>query len=506
LRALHRRVLAEADAVCRQDSGAGLTLRGVRQRAIVAALCAGEKPCETAARLGLSRRHYYRERQEICTRVSHALMRATPNGTQFNVDDALRLQFARAEALVDQGLAQKAACLLEGISSASERDVRGAATVELAGALITLGATTRATDLLATAESPPWYRDRLILTEARLAMATGDDAKAGRALEKLAKRRIGNRQLDETTLEAIVACGSWYCGFARFRDGRAMLGHARDVSRQLPRLSARHQIGVALLAADCAEDSGDGFDMERYWLDKALTLSVANGSAEGALGAISSLIFHHVSIGSDDAAFKLTEQALAIARATEGTRLLETTGIQIVVMLMQTRHWRAVDPLLFELEKYARPHTFSWGLLKQAQGSFLSRTARYRQAQAALSQAYAFARSVKNRKLEGVVLRELAIVLHHLRCRKQSIEFIREAVGIAEEHGSAYTLRFTYEAAAHLLPDRRIARLAHQVKAEASNRLNALRASDCSPSVSVPVHHRLTLGQGASNYSIDNRI
>ena len=59
---------------------------------------------DTAARLRLSRRQYYRERRIICIRVSRALAQVgSVRATRFEIGDPLRLLMARAEALLDQG-------------------------------------------------------------------------------------------------------------------------------------------------------------------------------------------------------------------------------------------------------------------------------------------------------------------------------------------------------------------------------------------------------------------
>jgi tetratricopeptide (TPR) repeat protein len=487
LREIHDRILAESATLCNKPKEPALQAR--RRHAIIVALCAGESVPDTIVRLGLSRRHYYRERHAISTDVSRAIMQTTPKAvTGVELGDPLRLLITRAEGLVDQGFANKAATLLEEAwSCAPEGNSKSALRFELAAALVAGGHTDRAADLLMKAVVSPaepkaeyvddCLRDRQVLAEATLAMEIGRDSEARCTLEQLAKRQILDHRADETALDTILKCGGWYCGCARFPEARRMLEHARRLYQRLVRPSARLQISIALLAANCAEDASNEFSLEHHWLKEALTLSISSGSAERALDAISSLIFYYVSVGCDDEAYAYAKYGLAIAKTTEGSRLLEMMGVQIAVMLVRTRHWRSVDTLLFEVEKFALPKSFRWGLLKQAQGSFLTRAGRYRDAQSPLLQAYEIARSVKNRKLEGIVLRERAVALHHIGSITESAALMRDAVEIAEEHRSAYTLWVTCEAAARVLPDRRILRLAREAKSALSPRNDDLKSN-----------------------------
>ena len=418
LREIHDRILGESAKLCNKPKEPALQAR--RRHAIIVALCAGESVPDTIVRLGLSRRHYYRERHAISTDVSRAIMQTTPKAvTGVELGDPLRLLITRAEGLVDQGFANKAATLLEEAwSCAPDGGTKSALRFELAAALVAGGHTDRAADLLMKAVVSPvepkaeyvddCLRDRQVLAEATLAMEIGRDGEARCTLEQLAKRQLFDDRADETALDTILRCGDWYCGCARLPEARRMLDHARRLYRRLVRPSVRLQIGISLLSANCAEDASNEFSLERHWLKEALTLSISSGSAERALDAISSLIFYYVSVGCDDEAYAYAKYGLAIAKTTEGSRLLEMMGVQIAVMLVRTRHWRSVDTLLFEVEKFALPKSFRWGLLKQAQGSFLTRAGRYRDAQSPLLQAYEIARSVKNRKLEGIVLRERA--------------------------------------------------------------------------------------------------
>jgi tetratricopeptide (TPR) repeat protein len=488
LLAVHARILKEARALCKDYAAAGSQMRAHRQYAIAVALCDGEAVANTAARLGLSRRQYYRERRIICLRISRALVQASPGrATRFEISDPLRLLLARAEALLDQGFAGRAVGLLdEARASLPEGIARSAVQLRLADALVLLGLPARAERLLIesggnantrTAEDPTsrWLHDHQRLVSARLAIETGRNGDAGRALESLARRRIAERDTDEEALDTLVECGNWYCQSGKFSNARNMLDRARERCERLPRVAAHRQIAVTLLAAHCAEDSIDEFGLEHHWLNEALALSISNGSACGMLDAMNGLMGYYVSTGRDDDVYALAEESLYIAQGTEGTRILADVGIEIATMMLRTRYWRAVDPLLLEVEKLANPGTLRWAVLKHLQGNFLLRAGRYDGGQAALAEAYEAARSVRNRRLESIVLRDLAIILHRVGSVTEGIEFMRHAVELAEGYSGVWSLWNTYEAAAQLLADRRIARLARQTRAAISARAHAGR-------------------------------
>lgn len=408
LLAIHERIMMEARALCKDYAAAGSKLHARRQYAIVVALCAGEAAANTAARLGLSRRQYYRERRVICTRVSRALVQVTADQTaRFEVSDPLRLLLARAEALLDQGFARRAVELVgKARSGLPEGVARSAMQLSLADALISLGFAARARRLLnescedadagkAGDPTSRWLYDHRLLVGARLAIETGRNADAGRALESLTRRRITDEQANEIALDALVECGNWYCQSGKFSQARNMLERARDVSRRLPHAAAHRQIATTLLAAHCAEDSIDEFGLEHHWLSEGLALSLSNGSACGMLAAMNGLMGYYVSTGRDDeVVYALAEESLCIARGTEGTRILADVGIEIATMLLRTRYWRAVDPLLFEVETLAQSGTLRWAILKHLQGTFLMRTGRYDRARVPLAAAYEAARKV----------------------------------------------------------------------------------------------------------------
>jgi len=477
---IHARMLAEAAVVCAELAAAGAVGQARRRHAIVVGLCVGEPPERTAARLGLTTGHYYRERRLICTRVARALeqdKRSVRVGL-----DPMRLLFARAAVLLDQGCACRAVTLLEDARAAMpDGGARSAVRVELARAHASLGSDEFAAQVLGETavqradDADGWLHDRAALSRALLAMETGRDANAGHALEALAKRWIVERKTTEEAFDALIECGNWYCQAGRPADARAMLDRARATVAKLRHPPVLADIALSLLAARCADGADDAFDIEHHSLRDALSLSTAIGSAKGALSAICGLTVYYASIGLEGEAHALAERGLSLARTTDGPQHLEAMAVHIVVGFIGTPHWRSIDPLLFEAETLTRPGSLSWAILKHVQGSFLMRTRRYDRAQETLEKARDAAQSLGNRKLEGVALRKLALALYHRGSVDQSIECMKRSVEISERYADPNTLWRTYDAAARLLPDRRIARLATRSKAEMLRRVDVSR-------------------------------
>jgi tetratricopeptide (TPR) repeat protein len=486
LKRIHEAVLTAA----RRAAKAPTTLSGTRtrrQEEIVLALCAGEPAPKTAARLGVSIHHYYRERRSIGQAVSQALLeQASSQPRRFEITDPLRLLFARAATLRDQGLAGTSVTMLEiALSEATNDESRSVLRSELARSLMSLGRTDLATKLLDQSGEPTlarrgdpkeeWIFNHHVFTRSLLALDLGQGIQAGATLEMLADYHLRRKHIDEEALDALVECGDRYCQTGLFDKARKILNHVREASRQIPHISARQQSAMALLAAHCAQQTCDEFDLEYHWLNEALALSVSNGSVQGILGATAGLMQYCVSAQCDDSTYGLAEEGLRIAKTTDGSRLIGNFALQVAGAILRTRHWRAVDPLIFEIEGLMVPGSFRWAYLKEFQGLFLMRDGQYDKADFALGEARSGARSLKNTWLEGLALRDLSIATYRAGSKSEAAALMKEALLLLEQNSGIVSLGATYDAAARVLVDHRLARLAGQIKGELSLRARKLR-------------------------------
>ena len=476
---IHAAILSKSAEIS-ACSEARFQARACRRNEIVVALCAGRTASETAARFGISIHHYYRERRAICTLIVRALIaEAEQRPKRFEISDPLRLLFARAEALRDQGFAGRAVGVLEdALSRLSDSPLKPLLHSELGRALIAFGNLDGAAAVVGVSEPRPPRTgdDRVsqlasehhVLTRVQLAKEMGHDTEIGKTLELLVKSKIAQRRCDDEAVSAIVECGDWYCQNGMFNQARGMLRHAGETAERIPHLATRQRVAITLLAAHCAQDARDDFELD--WLNEALSISIANGSVCGILSALIGLMYYFVSAGDDDGAYDLARDALDIAQTSEGTYLLEMVGIQIVGALIRTRHWRAGCPLMFDIERLSTPGSIRWTYLKEFQGHYFTRKNDYARAQAALVHAYESAKNIGNAWLQGLALRDLALARDRSGCRREAGELIRHAVELVEGRSSTISLWVTYDAAARLLGDRRIARRAELMRTELAAR------------------------------------
>lgn len=494
LEEIHADILALTRAICAELDAQGLRLQALRRREIVAALCADETSEETAARLQISRSHYYRERYAICSRVAAALKQgAATHAVRCVVrDDPLRLLFSRAESLRDSGSSSQAVRVLEeAYSSVAEGFAKSAVGLALAEELVFLGGRDRASELLSRSRAlraqgtdnaaSEWLSDSSALNEARLQSQLSRDAAAGSALETLAKRRIAEGRSDDVTFDAVFLSGESHRNSGRYDDARKMLRHLRAMEQRYAHALAKRQIAILLLAAYCAESSTDEFGLAEQSLRDALDLSVSSGTVVGALLATSGLIHHAAASGNDEAVYAMAHDALRMAKGVDFSGFLGYVVAEIVDAVLQTDYWRAAAPLLFDAEKLTAPGTLRHALLKRAQGNFWMRIGRRDEARAAALEAYAIAKKLGNLRLEGLTLKDRASMLPGKDANRQQADLMREAVALIERCGSASDLAATYDAAARVLRDHRSLRLARQARAAGGPFAEAPRREPAKP-------------------------
>ena len=479
---IHAEILSIADTVCDELQKEGLRKQAHRRREIVVLLCAGETAGDSAKALQLSRSHYYRERHAICSRVARALAnRTATHDARFVVrDDALRLLFRRAESLRDGGCSNQAVRLLEhAYHNLAEELPKSAVALALAEELVFLGRHARAKELLARSRQSEagamsagseWLGDASTLNKARLRSQLSGDADAGHALEALAKRRVAEGRSDDATFDAVFLCGEWYRNSGRYKGARTMLRHLRAMKQSYSHALAKRQIAILLLAAYCAEDSSDEVGLSEQSFRDAFDLSISSGTVVGALLATSGLIHYAAARGRDDAAYAMAHETLRMAEGVDFDGFLGYVTAEVIGALLQTSYWRATAPLLFDAEKLTAPGTLRYAWLKRAQSIFLTRTGRRHDAREAMFEAYAVARKLGDRRLEGLTLRDQASLLQGPKAVGSRSELMREAIELIERYGSAGDLSTTYAAAAEVLNDRRTLRLSRQATPFASRR------------------------------------
>jgi len=438
---LHSKILTIARNAVREEPFKGTKARARREEQIVAALCGGEPWQRTANRLGLSERQYYRERHAICEKVSRRLMKEpSAVSDSLELNGALRFLLARSDALIDQGFPLKAACVLEDASATlPEGSAKCAVHSALARALLSSDLPHRASEQL---------------NECIATAATLQDV-----------NELSDWVRDHVTYtKALIAREKGDHGAA-----------TSDLEKLAKRRIADQRADEEAVAtvSDCGVWYGvnGAFDKARVMLNQARRLNRK--------------LPHTV--------HSLSEEGLRIAKATESVLLLQIISNQIIQGMLQTPRWRAVDPLIFEIERFVEPATFQWAMLRRLQGIFFRRAGQPEAAIVALEDALSFLQIADNKGLMALILHQLALSQNQSGEVADSVDSIRRAVQLAEGHSNASSLCAIYETAARLLKDRRFNRLARQARATL-----AIRDADASNSEkrcgSVP-QLRLTLDQ-----------
>jgi tetratricopeptide (TPR) repeat protein len=467
--AIHARIVALADLLCKELSTAGLRLQAVRRLEIVKGLCAGESPAQTAVRLRLSRSQYYRERNAIATAIARALRQLSSTGDPGSVvrEDPLRLLFKRAELMRDAGRARESVLVLEDAYSCVSDDFRRSTIgLSLAQELVFLGQFERARALLAGAVQPAanghsgdWLRDVASFFTARLQSQFGSDASAGDGMERLAKQRMGERRVDDVTLDSVFLAGEGLRNAGRYAEARTMLRHLQKMDRSFVAMVPKRGIAIALLTAWCAEGNPDELGIAETSLHQARELSVSSGSLVGALLAISGVMRLEASRHRDDAAYAMAHEALRMSRGTDFDGFMGYVAAEIVATIVQTRYWRAAAPLLFEADTLTASRPLALAIVKHAQGTYFLRAGRLDRARRALKEAIELARDLRNHRLEGLALRDIALTLDEDSVPERSAT-MRDAVALIERYGRADDLPATYRSATRVLHDARYVRLA----------------------------------------------
>jgi tetratricopeptide (TPR) repeat protein len=483
LASLRTALLRLARACHSQDSSHGQSVRADRQLAIITAIYARPHSNVSVAHdLAISLRQYYRDRRLICQRVARLIASyKSAAATASQVYDPLRLTLRRAANLVDSGRARAAVTELERAArEASEDFAKVHALADLSSAIMALGEVERAADTIETArnlmkrETKPGSEavllaEKLQLAQYRVAKATGRYEVASHILSALANqadaRVSSNAGSDELDLAILLEACQQSCLEGRFADARAELARCELVGRRLDHIPTEHRVALALMAAESGGDAVFSPDERLARLQDALNLSLSVGSAMGTLFASLGLSNHYAYLGYDDHARAFAHRAFKMADDIDGKEAVVLASVSAANALLQTVHWRTLDPRLFDVEPFVRPGTLEWTWLKLFQGVLLKRLGRRPEALVALLDAESSASTLDNRRFHSAVLRELSLLLHDIGRTAESLDFIRRAVDLGERGASALSLYMTYRAAAHILKDDRLSRLARGMRA-----------------------------------------
>jgi tetratricopeptide (TPR) repeat protein len=465
-----RRQVLRAAAQCRSEElGRGFDALAERRYAIIAGLCAGERPENTGNELAISLRQYYRDRQAICAKVARHLATEKPISNGITINDPFGLCIRRADALVDHGFSLKAVTLLRDVlRHVQSAEKKVAAYLGETRAHIQYGSLNRALESLQAAKrclksiasnegAFTSLHDECELTAVDVCLASGDQASARVSLSGLLKRRsrqrAKNHVADELTLTVLLEGVSLHVMDGRFSPARNLIRDARALISTIEQPRSDFRGFLAVMEAASCEDGARSVDECIVFYDEALRISLSAGSARNALYALWGLMRCHLQIAEENPAFRCFESGVQIARTMEGTKPILSAAIAGTAMI-STRYWRSVWPLLQEVGPFAAPGSLKCAQLRAALGMCLARQGMLTEALECLIAASDVVVSLGNQRAQANVLRERAVVLHSLGRSQEAADMIVAAMELAENGTSVLSLLQTYRAAARILEDR----------------------------------------------------
>jgi tetratricopeptide (TPR) repeat protein len=293
------------------------------------------------------------------------------------------------------------------------------------------------------------------LIEFRVAKTVGKSDEATVLMDRLV--RHGPEATPNANSEELeIAIEVEHCHFCIingwFPDAATAFSRVESLSRRARHVSPEQQVNVSIMAAlsSAHQRTNARYDsLER--LNDTLELSLNFGSVRGVLSATIGLMHYWADVADDERASVYAERSIQLARRVEGAAGLVTVAVDVGAAMLATKHWRMLNPLLFEAEALALPGSRNWTAIRGLEGNLLRRLGHRSKALEVLVTAETAARDLKNDRLYGMVLREMALALHDAGRRDEARECIKTAVTLAESSASALGLRLAHMAASKIL-------------------------------------------------------
>lgn len=465
---------------CRdEDVRAGKAERGRRQYAIAIRECLERRSKEdVAAELAVSRAQYYRERADMCLRISRSICEQCDRTSEPAVRrfDAFRFGADRAACLTELGETDAAieeyTRLLSGTASAAQTIE---ILCELALAHLRRGVSEAVVrplrDVKALVEtSTALSSEERGVAEARIRLAWGaytwpaDPSTAlglfKQAMEKLERlphawsgdvRKLYVRIRFEFG-EALTTFGDTRGSIETLSRAAKMLNRCQAES---PVLELKIQIALHALRMSMLADPG-GWEPGRRWLDKMQDLAgraSSTGSVDLNLGILCAISQLQARAGHAAAALDTMRTALALPRNRASSEVFAETSHRMARALMHTSLWHQTPGLLASA---GPPATAAVAAAhKTLRAEYALRRGGYREVREA------FSADELERRPYGAVL--AAGAAHSLGARQQARSLIDRAIPAIEKAGVAVTIAQSYRIASRVTNDRRYARSADEI-------------------------------------------
>jgi hypothetical protein len=363
---IHEVVRHSANRCRDADLMEGRDRRAQHQHAIITQQCLGRRPISVVAtELGISYKHCYRQRSEICRRIARyvsryedeQLVESTPDVDAFRI--ALD-QAAHHWAIVDAGstLRQCEELARNAPSAAQSLEALriGAATAMHFGDIETANGFYQAAKRVYSENlSDPFFerdvaRACLDLIEAKMSYYRANMVQA-LASAKHAVARLGSvwhrapERIRELYIESLYEAAAALSIMGDLDQSYQHIAEAQAASSRISVSSVRLQARIALKSwklRTCSLLSSATFrpaSQRHGGLLSAFELAYGSGLLPEATAAMSALAEHHALGGNDGEALRAARLALALAAQQPSDRERAQTSILLAISLSLTRYW-----------------------------------------------------------------------------------------------------------------------------------------------------------------------
>jgi|GEM_PF-6032844 len=449
---------------------------------------AGEPHKRVAAQLGLSMRHFYRERGEMVAWLAEYLAQRlrAPRSVVNAPIDIFSLELARARALQYGGYSTLALVLLRSIAeSGGDPAIVVAAGCQYVSVLLEHNDFAQCREQLEVLErylaqkglTDPagLHAQRVALERRNLHGFSGDellarelDGRERASIMRLAQTE--NQAAQEFAIKALTFAARRLFMNGLFAQARETLDAVHDIlSRLQERAPADLEVSFLILYGALLVTTRDSLTAASRALHDAASLAARHGASELAVLAAIGLSIDDQMRGDMASALKRVCDALPLAEKVASPLNYAQLCLRIAELNVETRDIPAAEAMLNEAEQDLIEGTYAWTYLTLMKTQASLAVHDYVTAKACAERAIKAAGAQRNDRLEGVAFRSLAEAYIGLNARSAAVQAVETAIEKLERCGHVRALAAAYRIAAKLTGRAKYARAADDLAHESES-------------------------------------